>query len=349
MKSNIELLKNNNNTINRIPLVLKGRSKRVGEILGEQYRLVEVTGINKYNEALYKVECIKCGHIYNDARISDINRKIKNNEGCKHGPDHTTYYRWTVPRLGKIYRGMVDRCYNPNTISYKDYGERGITICDEWLKDPTSFDRWAMNNGYQDNFEINRKNPNKGYSPDNCEWVPPGYNSKFDRTDNYIFYINNERYTTTDVDSKFNFKNGVTRSYLKVHGYKNTQKWINDMITGKISIPNSYSHTVLLTIDNLSMSLTDWSRYLNTNYSVLYYHYTHDSKEDFIVYIRYQIISNLQYIDLYGYKLSFIQLSNITGCNINWLKEGYIKNGVEFLMDAMRYNGVTVVEDVIKK
>ena len=332
------------NGINRNPYLLESRSKRVGEIIGGQYRLNKVTGITKFNEALYEIECMDCGHIYNDARIPDINRKIKNKEGCKHGSDHTTYNRWTFPRIGRIYKNMITRCYNPNSTGYMYYGGKGITICDEWLNDHTAFEKWSLENGYSDDKEINRKDPNKGYCPENCEWVPRGYNSKFDKTNSIVFCLDGKRYTMYDLAEYFSFNKRTVASYYKTHGYENTQKWLEDMYYGRIEVPYIYSHTKLYNLDNCyCMSLTDWAKKLSIKYTTLYLHSNH-TKEKFNEYLRQNILDKLGVINVFGYSLTLIQISNITGLNMTWLKEGYIKYGSVFLFDAMKNNGVTVVD-----
>lgn len=75
-----------------------------------------------------------------------------------------------TPRLYSIWRNMKQRCSNPNASRYKNYGGRGITVCNEWL-DYINFHNWAMNNGYDHLLTLDRKDNNKGYEPANCRWA----------------------------------------------------------------------------------------------------------------------------------------------------------------------------------
>lgn len=80
--------------------------------------------------------------------------------------------------LYSVWREMNRRCYSPNNCNYHKYGAKGIRVYEEWKracdggKDGfKNFEKWALNNGYKPGLTIDRLNPYKNYSPDNCRWV----------------------------------------------------------------------------------------------------------------------------------------------------------------------------------
>jgi len=70
-------------------------------------------------------------------------------------------------RLYKIWADMKSRCYYQHNTHFNLYGERGITVCDEW-QDYIAFRDWALNNDYYDDLTLDRIDNDKGYAPDNC-------------------------------------------------------------------------------------------------------------------------------------------------------------------------------------
>lgn len=83
----------------------------------------------------------------------------------KHGYSRT--------RINQIWIDMRFRCRNPKSVNYKYYGGKGIRVCPEW-DDPKSgfavFLKWAIENGYSDNLEIDRIDADGNYEPSNCKW-----------------------------------------------------------------------------------------------------------------------------------------------------------------------------------
>lgn len=70
---------------------------------------------------------------------------------------------------------MRQRCLNPANKNYKDYGGRGITVCERW----NSFENFLLDMGEKpEGYSIERKDNNGNYEPDNCEWIPRGDQNK---------------------------------------------------------------------------------------------------------------------------------------------------------------------------
>lgn len=67
------------------------------------------------------------------------------------------------------WRSMINRC-KPGWNDSKFYYDKGIKVCDEWSLF-VNFRDWALNNGYDERLELDRKENDIGYCPENCRWI----------------------------------------------------------------------------------------------------------------------------------------------------------------------------------
>ena len=139
------------------------------------------------NKGLWKCLC-ECGKI---GYVNSYNLIHKKSLSCgciqkKVTIERLTTHNLTNTKLYRIYFDMKRRCYNPNNKRYKDYGGRGISICDEWKNDFMSFYNWSIENNYKEGLSIDRINVNGNYEPSNCRWATKKQQSNNKR--NSIFF-----------------------------------------------------------------------------------------------------------------------------------------------------------------
>lgn len=129
-----------------------------------------------------------------------LQKEIQSKNASKHNLSKTKLY--------KLFRRMHERCYNKNCKSYKDYGGRGIKICEEWLNDFKKFYTWAYENGYDstkngNDCSIDRIDVNGDYSPINCRWITKKQQANNRRNSRYITY-NGETHTLAEWSNMYN-------------------------------------------------------------------------------------------------------------------------------------------------
>lgn len=154
------------------------------DITGQRFgRLVVIgrAGHSKNRRVLWNCQC-DCGQRRVVAGVSlrrgdtkscgCLSREITGDVHRKHGKSRTPLYT--------VWKGMMTRCGlmgKPNKQEVKNYVNRGITVCEEW-RVFENFERWALANGYAKGLELDRRDNDKGYCPENCHFVTDKQNTR---------------------------------------------------------------------------------------------------------------------------------------------------------------------------
>lgn len=152
----------------------------------------------------------------------------KSRERNKQKYEKYPYYKKLNSRWSKI----KERLYNPNNISYHNYGERGIKMCEEWKNDSFAFYKWAIKAGFRPELLLDRIDNNGDYCPENCRWVDRKTQNRNTRRNVFITYNNK-----TMCMSEWAEELGTTLKnfwYLSNKNNKNYQMVIEKLISDKI-------------------------------------------------------------------------------------------------------------------
>lgn len=153
-----------------------GRLSILNEVESKKWKRYFLCKCDCGNETVVSLDNLRSGHTQSCGCLrSDTTTIIK----TKHGLYGSRLYR--------VWADIKKRCLNSKHHSFKDYGGRGIILCNEW-KEYLPFYNWAMANGYQENLTIERIENNGNYEPGNCKWIPQSEQGKNTRANKIITY-----------------------------------------------------------------------------------------------------------------------------------------------------------------
>lgn len=147
--------------------------KRLIDLTGQRFgHLVVISRESKYRRnSTWRCLC-DCGKetvVRGDVLSRGTTKSCGCGKGIKHGYFHEPWYQ--------SYKGMMERCYLASNGNYKQYGGKGVTVCEEW-HDINKFAEWVETSDYSPGFTIDRIDPLGNYEPNNCQWLTRSDNSK---------------------------------------------------------------------------------------------------------------------------------------------------------------------------
>ena len=183
----------------------------IGNVFTRLTVIKELNIRNNEGHVMWECKC-ECGKTVNvsGAYLKKGNTKscgcLQKEKAANNGRDILTTHGMSKTKIFNIWCGMLKRCNNDKNKQYKNYGGRGIKVCDRWLK----FENFYKDMGNKkDNLSIERIDNNGNYEPSNCKWATVKEQSINKRTNKYLTF-KNECLTL----SQWSEKTGINRKTI---------------------------------------------------------------------------------------------------------------------------------------
>lgn len=169
---------------------------------GEKYNRLTAVRFDhrdKYSSQYWLFKC-DCGN-KKVMKVSRVKRGDAKSCGCFQ-KERVSTHKMSYTREYHSWAFMKERCFNKKHISYKNYGDRGITICKRWLG-KNGFQNFYADMGERPGGKsLDRTDNNKGYKPSNCRWATPKQQNNNSRR-NIFVSINNVQIPFSELAEMF--------------------------------------------------------------------------------------------------------------------------------------------------
>ena len=152
-------------------IVENNLEKLKNKYIGKRFNSLTILDVNKENYSYNFISMCDCGKTHSSFYKNVLKGKSKSCASCAikmslvlRGRSISDIKKELTP-----FYSMVGRCYNKNNQNFKEYGERGIIVCDRWLKNPRLFVD-DMGERPSPKHSIDRIDVNGNYEPSNCKW-----------------------------------------------------------------------------------------------------------------------------------------------------------------------------------
>jgi hypothetical protein len=192
---------------------------KIIDLTGQKYQrltVIKFVELSKYG-AIWECKC-DCGNIKN-VKSGDLRSGNTNSCGCymkdrikETNTKHKATENGIITGTYRSWRTMKARCYQKSTINYKEYGGRGIEVCERWRN---SFENFLEDMGERpEGYSIERKDFNGNYEPSNCCWIPFNHQSKNTRSNKYVI-LNGEKMIQSEASRLLNIPQRTISEWRK--------------------------------------------------------------------------------------------------------------------------------------
>lgn len=158
---------------------------------------------------------------------------------------------------------MMQRCYNPNHHQFKNYGARGIKVCEPW-HDPINFINWAKSTigNKVKSLSIDRIDTHGNYDPENCRWATAKQQAN-NRTNNTCYSIDGVTKTFTEWCNLYNISDNVAWERINKLNWSPKEAF-------STPLHSTSKRYRLIEINGITKSVAEWCRIYKIQYNTVY-------------------------------------------------------------------------------